>query len=312
MAGSRTPGPTRHDPFSKRVTARTPGPLGRNDAADPNALALLGDTSSSLGVKDHAEPFAYKAGQDFPLPVSRQQVESIKKEAEIARSRYGNPDGKAPVFAWDLLTKQEREIIAKKIKLKKDETVAQAFNGMVDVRGKSANEDQAATEAQATHVINFIDRAGGRRNSPMWQQISGLLGITGPHLVITIPDYRKFLIAAEKEGFQAIRGSDQFLACVGIGYHKFNSVREVTPFSTDFSMHFANDNGNNTYYVHWDPTSVTFIPQTGWSMYSTDPAAKSILYNTEWLYRAFFHGSFPRPAEVREQLKRYGQAPRER
>jgi len=84
MAGSRTPGPTRHDPFSKLVAARTPGPLGRNDAADPNALALLGDTSSPLGVNDHAEPFANKAGQDFPPPVSRQQVESIKKEFEVS------------------------------------------------------------------------------------------------------------------------------------------------------------------------------------------------------------------------------------
>jgi hypothetical protein len=223
--------------------------------------------------------------------------------------------------AWDLLTQREREIITPKIKPDGGQTVYEAFNERFGKKDTVGHLDRQATEVNVIHVVNFIDRAGGRKNSPMWQQISELKTITYPHLVVTIPDHRKFIAAAEKEGFQEIKGSDQFIARVGLGYHKFNSIREITVFSSDFSMHFANDHGDNTYFVHWDPTSVTFIPELGWKMFGTGlytygaptgDIAKGILYNAEWLYRGFFHGSFPKPADVRAQLIRYGRAPRER
>ena len=51
---SRPPGPTKHNPFSPVVPARTPGLLGFNDAADPNCAAAPGDTPGSLGVNDAA------------------------------------------------------------------------------------------------------------------------------------------------------------------------------------------------------------------------------------------------------------------
>jgi hypothetical protein len=54
MAGSTLPGPTQHDPFSRHAPARTFGPLGVNDAADPNQPSRLGDTPGPLGVNDHA------------------------------------------------------------------------------------------------------------------------------------------------------------------------------------------------------------------------------------------------------------------
>ena len=63
---SKVPGPTQTDPFSEAVPARTPGPLGVRDAADPNVGAHPGDTPGSLGVNDgaacHATGFGTSAG----------------------------------------------------------------------------------------------------------------------------------------------------------------------------------------------------------------------------------------------------------
>lgn len=53
MAGCR-PGPTNHNPFSRFRPARTPGPLGCNDAGDPSVLTLRGDTPGSVGINDDA------------------------------------------------------------------------------------------------------------------------------------------------------------------------------------------------------------------------------------------------------------------
>jgi hypothetical protein len=55
---SRYPGPETNDPYSMLPPPRTPGSLGRNDAADPNIIALLGDTPGPLGVHDGAGKLA--------------------------------------------------------------------------------------------------------------------------------------------------------------------------------------------------------------------------------------------------------------
>jgi hypothetical protein len=51
---SRKPGPQSHDPHSPLWPARTPGTLGVRDAAEPGALAKLGDTPGPLGWNDGA------------------------------------------------------------------------------------------------------------------------------------------------------------------------------------------------------------------------------------------------------------------
>src|SRR5437588_5710957 len=38
------------------LPARTPGPLGQNDAADPHVRAFQGDSPGSLGLNDHGDP----------------------------------------------------------------------------------------------------------------------------------------------------------------------------------------------------------------------------------------------------------------
>jgi hypothetical protein len=52
--GARRPGPTNQNPFSRFKAPRTPGPLGRNDAADPETLTSRGETPGSLGLNDDA------------------------------------------------------------------------------------------------------------------------------------------------------------------------------------------------------------------------------------------------------------------
>jgi len=64
---SRIAGPTGKNPFA--MAPRTPGPLGINDAASPDAPdALLGDTPGSLGVNDHAEALANPGRGEAVLP----------------------------------------------------------------------------------------------------------------------------------------------------------------------------------------------------------------------------------------------------
>lgn len=48
------PGPTNHNPLSKFTAPRTPGSLGRHDAADPGTLTSRGETPGSLGLNDDA------------------------------------------------------------------------------------------------------------------------------------------------------------------------------------------------------------------------------------------------------------------
>src|SRR5208282_780079 len=54
MAGSKIPGPSSTQPLLACLPPRTPGSLGINDAADPNADALRGDSPGSLGINDGA------------------------------------------------------------------------------------------------------------------------------------------------------------------------------------------------------------------------------------------------------------------
>lgn len=56
MVNSRIPGPEDTTHGRLAVPARTPGPLGFNDAADPNVTTRLGDTPGPLGMNDYADP----------------------------------------------------------------------------------------------------------------------------------------------------------------------------------------------------------------------------------------------------------------
>ena len=200
-----------------------------------------------------------------------------------------------------MLTEEERKIIEKKIKPAQNETMIQALSRILEVRDKNGNLDEQATAANLTRVSNFIVRAGGKLNSPMWRQIAEFKGITAPHLVVEIPNHSEFIRAAEAEGFRSVSFIDWIFSFTPWGFHRHHSVREITPVSTNYSMHFANDHGDNIYYVHWDPTSVTYLAPT-WSNGVGDILTAAILDVSEWIYRGLFHGTFPEPSEVRQQL----------
>jgi len=55
MANSYIPGPTGTDSLLV-LPARTPGPLGHNDAGDPDVTTQLGDTPGPVGLNDHGDP----------------------------------------------------------------------------------------------------------------------------------------------------------------------------------------------------------------------------------------------------------------
>ncbi len=86
MGGNR-PGPINLNPFSRFSPSRTPGPLGRNDAADPGALTLRGDTPGSLGMNDHASFEAARAidPMDFDYLVRHHESKShVVESVELA------------------------------------------------------------------------------------------------------------------------------------------------------------------------------------------------------------------------------------
>jgi D-alanyl-D-alanine carboxypeptidase len=88
MAGSCLPGPIRHNPFSKYAPARTPGPLGMNDGADPNMPAKVGDTPGSLGVNDHGELTAYLGHPNGVIGADQLSECDTAEETEFMRKVY--------------------------------------------------------------------------------------------------------------------------------------------------------------------------------------------------------------------------------
>ena len=94
--GGRRPGPTNHNPLSRFTAPRTPGPLGRNDAADPDTLTTRGDTPGSLGLNDDA---AYDVSRmidpmDFDYLVRHHEskshlVESVRLSEMRLKDQHG-------------------------------------------------------------------------------------------------------------------------------------------------------------------------------------------------------------------------------
>lgn len=88
---SRPPTPHRTDLFVS--SPRTPGSLGRNDAADPNTRdSLKGPTPGSLGVNDHADP-AHLFEVVFGRLAAVARAELIKLACDRAYNAY---KGKQP------------------------------------------------------------------------------------------------------------------------------------------------------------------------------------------------------------------------
>ena len=76
MAGSQTKAPLGTDPAV--ASPRTPGPLGNNDAADPNLKVPVGDTQGPVGIKDQAA-----AQGAAPTAAPAQDDSATKTDPEI-------------------------------------------------------------------------------------------------------------------------------------------------------------------------------------------------------------------------------------
>lgn len=90
MASSKDAGPAGRISYGPICPARTPGPLGINDQADPNAASFLGNTPGPVGVKDHGE------SMETYLP-SPEQVKAIADQAFSPRIIPVVAGGTAPV-----------------------------------------------------------------------------------------------------------------------------------------------------------------------------------------------------------------------
>ena len=83
---------------SKLIPARTPGPLGRLDAGDPDIRAKLGDTPRSLGVQHHAEHtrrFTHRSPQEQSRAKSDRARQGFPASRCMPLGRRSERDGLA-------------------------------------------------------------------------------------------------------------------------------------------------------------------------------------------------------------------------
>lgn len=67
--------------------SRTRGSLGRRDAGSPNALATLGDTPGTLGVKDYADPDERPKEKSRKLPLPKSESTRSKAWFEFLKAQ---------------------------------------------------------------------------------------------------------------------------------------------------------------------------------------------------------------------------------
>jgi hypothetical protein len=96
MAESRVPGPLGTEPRSYVWSLTTPGTRGTNDAGDPNAFALPGNTPGPVGMNDRAaSPLCYADGLEEFL-AGETDLDRIADEL----LRMGDLPARATVARW--------------------------------------------------------------------------------------------------------------------------------------------------------------------------------------------------------------------
>ena len=83
MAGSNPNAPVGINPQS--ASPLTPGPLGKNDAADPNGKVPPGDTQGPVGVNDKA---AAQAGTGAATPKTDAEIEALDLSETAKKAAY--------------------------------------------------------------------------------------------------------------------------------------------------------------------------------------------------------------------------------
>lgn len=90
MGNSRHPFPLGLDQYKSLLSARTPGPLGYQDQADPSVTTRLGDTPGPLGFNDHGDPALQRVSDSS---MGSNQPRRLGDRTPISTRSSGMPDG---------------------------------------------------------------------------------------------------------------------------------------------------------------------------------------------------------------------------
>ncbi len=116
MSGrSRHPGPTKTSPFRLLPSQSTPGPMGKNDYADPVywlgaafRFVVFGDTPGPVGINDHAAPASNRKNPILNDVVWGLDLGPIKvdiagplqvSQGQVTFDAEGNDDRSSPYFS---------------------------------------------------------------------------------------------------------------------------------------------------------------------------------------------------------------------
>jgi len=207
--------------------------------------------------------------------------------------------------AWNLLGEKQQLILAPK--LFRDgifsadqmlELAAERFCRLVVEYDSEGDINAQSVRENVLTAQNFIASIDAQKNSAIWRQIAELKGFRRSYLELTVKDRGEFLGVLGESDFVINR--EPFWTI-----HRFDSAREITDYSHQPSLHFANDRadeegyGPNYFFAHWDKTSCWFR-KSNWPIRRL-PAAKQI----EQLYAAAHHRfGCACPHRVCEHLKR--------
>ena len=173
------------------------------------------------------------------------------------------------------------------------EAAAERFDQLIIEYDLDGKVNRRATGDNVLTAQNFIAHA-----TPFWPHIAEIKGFRRSYLELTVLNRDAFLQALADAGYVINR--EPFWTI-----HKFDSAREVSEYSMQPSLHFANDRsgeaeyGPNYFFVHWDKTSVWFR-KSNWPIRRL-PGVRQM----EQLYAAVHHRfGCACPQRVREHLRR--------
>lgn len=180
------------------------------------------------------------------------------------------------VSPWSQLNQAEQLALSPKLTASVEDA-GERFDQFVIEYDQHGAINHQATEDNLLTAQNFIAQA-----SVFWQQIAEIKGFRRSYLELTVFDRDEFLrVLAELD---YVINREPFWTI-----HKFDSAREMTDYSHQSSLHFANDRadeadyGPNYFFAHWDKTSCWFR-KSNWPIRHL-PGARQ----TEQLYAAMQH-----------------------
>lgn len=196
------------------------------------------------------------------------------------------------VSPWSQLSEAEQLALSPKLAAL-PEDAAERFNQFVIEYNRQGTLNHPATNDNLLTAQNFIAQA-----ATFWNHVAEIKGFRRSYLELTVWDRTEFL--RELAELDYIINREPFWTI-----HKFDSARELTDYSHQPSLHFANDRtdereyGEHYFFAHWDKTSAWFR-KSRWPIRRLPGA-----HQAEQLYAAVQHQfGCACPQAVRAHLKR--------